>query len=75
MDFLQQANRELEAKLSQAELKNSVLTKQAEDLGQKNSQMCVELAEIEGLVKQMSTEREAGEKSLHVRAALAEVRT
>lgn len=74
MDFLQQTNRELEAKLSQAELKNSELSKQAEDLGQKNSRMCVELAEIGGLVKQLSREREAGERSLHERATLAEVR-
>ena len=74
VDFLQQANKELEAKLSQAEVKNSELSKEAEDLGQKNSRMCAELAEIGELVKQLSKEKVAGERSLQERAVHAEVR-
>eukprot|EP00731_Ephydatia_muelleri_P030834 Em0022g348a len=72
VDFLQQANKELEAKLSQAEVKNSELSKEAEDLGQKNSRMCAELAEIGELVKQLSKEKVAGERSLQERAVHAE---
>ena len=72
VDFLQQANRELETKLGQAEVKNSELAKEAEELAQKNSRMCAELAEIGELVKQLSKEKVVGERSLQERAVHAE---
>ena len=71
---MQQANRELETKLGQAEVKNSELAKEAEELAQKNSRMCAELAEIGELVKQLSKEKVVGERSLQERAVHAEVR-
>ena len=64
VDFLQQANHELEGKLSSSESVRVELEHQSKQLEEKNSRICSELQEISELVKQMESEREGGETEL-----------
>lgn len=64
IDFLQQANHELEKKLATAESAKEDLEKRVGELGHKNSRICSELQEIGGLVKQMESERGSSEEEL-----------
>lgn len=73
MDFLQQANRELEGKLQAAETAKTELKQHVEELSSKNARICSELQEIGDLVKQMEAEREGSEDSLKQRVASLEV--
>ena len=74
MDFLQQANQELELKLKEKETANEELRGRVQDLSGKNSKICAELQEIGVLVKEMETEREGGEERLKKRVVDLEVR-
>lgn len=64
IDFLQQRNQELEAKLAEEDTAKSELQVRADELASKNARICSELKEIGELVKQMERERESGERSL-----------
>lgn len=64
IDFLQQANHELEKKLSSAETSNKDLELRVSELSSKNARICSELQEIGGLVKQMESERGSSEEEL-----------
>lgn len=64
IDFLQQANHELENKLSTSESCNKELDQRVVELSNKNSRICSELEEIGSLVKQMESERGSSEKDL-----------
>lgn len=64
IDFLQQANHELEKKLASAETTKGALESQVNELGSKNARICSELKEIGELVKQMETEKESSEEEL-----------
>ncbi len=74
IDFLQQANRELEAKLHASEASNDELKVRGQELSSKNSRICSELQEIGDLVKQMEAEREGSEAGLRKRIAELEVK-
>ncbi len=64
IDFLQQANHELEKKLASSESAKEVLETQVTELANKNSRICSELQEIGELVKQMETEKGSSEGEL-----------
>ncbi len=64
IDFLQQANHELEKKLASAESTKETLESQVNELGSKNSRICSELQEIGELVKQMEAEKGCSEEEL-----------
>lgn len=64
VDFLQQANRELENKLSSSETEREKLEHHRKELEEKNSRICSELQEIGELVRQMEEEKEGGETEL-----------
>lgn len=64
MDFLQQANQELEEKLAKAVAAKRDLEAEVAQLGGKNARICSELEEIGALVKQMEAERKEGEGGL-----------
>ena len=64
IDFLQQANHELEKKLASADSAKEELERRVSELGQKNSRICSELQEIGGLVEQMESERGSSEGEL-----------
>ena len=64
IDFLQQANHELEKKLSSVELAKEESETRVTELSNKNSRICSELQEIGGLVKQMESERGSSEEEL-----------
>ena len=64
IDFLQQANHELEKKLASAETSNKDLEQRVSELGSKNARICSELQEIGDLVKQMESERGSSEGEL-----------
>ena len=71
MDFLQQANRELDGNLRTAEATNTEMKERVQELSSKNARICSELQEIGDLVKQMEAEREGSEENL--RQTIAEV--
>ena len=73
MDFLQQANHELEGTLQSSEETNAELKQQVQELSGKNSRICSELQEIGDLVKQMEAEKQGNEESLKTRIAQLEV--
>ena len=73
VDFLQQANRELDSKLRSAETSNMEMKQHVQELSSKNARICSELQEIGDLVKQMETEREGSEEGLKQRMAELEV--
>lgn len=64
MDFLQQANQELEGKLADAMAAKKDLEAEVAQLRGKNARICSELEEIGTLVKQMEAERKEGEGGL-----------
>ena len=74
MDFLQQANHELEGKLQSSEEAGAELKQQVQELSSKNSRICSELQEIGDLVKQMEAEKQGNEDSLKSRVTQLEVR-
>ena len=73
VDFLQQANHELEGKLQSSEEAGAELRQQVQELSSKNSRICSELQEIGDLVKQMEAEKQGSEESLKSRITRLEV--
>ncbi|CAI8057880.1 Centrosomal protein of 135 kDa [Geodia barretti] len=74
VDFLQQANQELESKLKDAESANGDLQGRVQELSGKNAKICEELSEIGELVKQLEAEREGGEEKYKEKIAELEAR-
>ena len=74
VDFLQQANQELEGRLASALTAKEELEGRTAELGGKNARICSELEEIGALVKQMEAERRSGEEGLRERIGQLEVR-
>ena len=64
VDFLQQASRELEKKLSVCEGNKAQLEEKVAELSSKNARICSELQEIGDLVKQTELERQETEEKL-----------
>lgn len=73
VDFLQQANRELDGKLRTAESASTEMKQRVQELSSKNARICSELQEIGDLVKQMEAEREGSEEDLKQKIAEVEV--